>query len=55
MSAFYLLGRVIGRAVRPFVDGVMDGVFGEPDDAPIVRTESRDSAYFVPDDEDIAA
>ena len=27
----YLTGRVVGLLVQPFIDGVLDGAFGTPD------------------------
>lgn len=32
MRFSYLAGRAVGLLVRPFVDGLMDGVFGKPDE-----------------------
>lgn len=28
----YLAGRVVGLLVQPFIDGVLDGAFGMPDE-----------------------
>lgn len=33
----YLAGRAVGMVVQPFIDGVMDGAFGEPDEPEIVQ------------------
>ena len=33
----YLAGRALGQVVQPFVDGLMDGAFGEPDEPEIVQ------------------
>lgn len=27
----YLAGRMVGALVHPFIDGLLDGAFGEPD------------------------
>lgn len=32
MSPAYMLGLVVGRLVGPLVTGVVDGMFGAPDD-----------------------